>query len=146
MGVVAIGLVLIVVRIITYRANAWLISANLLALALVIYGCGLVNVPYVIASYNVAHSRDIAGNGPPLDLTYLLSLGPQAIPAIDAYIAARPGSLTWLVVMRERDVLAKAHRVAMSDWRARSFRGWRLERYLEEEARRRAAADDATLR
>jgi hypothetical protein len=31
--------------------------------------------------------------------------------------------------------LAAAHLDAMQDWRAWSFRGWRLKRYLEEKAR-----------
>jgi Domain of unknown function (DUF4173) len=147
MGLVAIGLVLIVVRIMLYRSSAWLVAANAAALTLVIYVCAFINFPYVIASYNVAHSREMGGGGVSLDLSYLIDLGPQAIPAIDRYIAARPAAMVvWPFVVARRDVMAKAHRAAMSDWRAWSFRGWRLERYLEEEARRRAAADDATSR
>jgi hypothetical protein len=135
MLLVAIGLVLIVTRIMLYRSNAWLISANLIALALAVYVCAFVNFPYIIASYNVAHSRDMAGKGQPLDGAYLISLGPQAIPAIDRYIAARPGTVAWPLLVLQRDVLATSHHAAASNWRAWSFRTWRLDRYLKSTAR-----------
>ena len=54
MLIVAVGLILIVVRIVTYRSNAWLISANLAVLALTIYVCSFVNFADLVASYNVA--------------------------------------------------------------------------------------------
>ena len=131
MLVVAIGLVLIVARIMLYRSNAWLISANLAALALTIYVCGFINFPYVIASYNVAHSREIAGNGPPLDAHYLIGLGPQAIPALDDYVVRGGDALPRPLFVARRDMLVASHRSEMGDWRAWNFRAWRLERYLE---------------
>ena len=79
-------------RIVTYRSNAWLISANLAVLVLTIYACSLVNFAGLIASYNVSHSRDAALAGRPIDLSYLIALGPQAIPALDRYLAAEPRS------------------------------------------------------
>jgi hypothetical protein len=132
MLVVAVGLVLIMVRIITYRSTAWLIAANAVALAATLYVCGFINFPYVIASYNAAHSREIAGGqGVPLDLTYVLRLGPQAIPAIDAYLA-NPNARLPIWLRQERDALARyAIDTTRQDWRAWSFRAWRLRRYLE---------------
>jgi len=139
MGLVAVGLVLILARIILYRSNTWLIAGNFAALAVTCYVGSLVNFPYLIASYNVAHCREISGQGVSLDLSYLIDLGPQAIPAIDRYIATRPAAMVvWPIVVARRDALAKSHHTAMSNWRAWSFRGWRLDRYLEDTAGRPA--------
>ena len=64
MLIVAVGLVLIVVRIVTYRSNAWLISANLAVLAATIYVCSFVNFANLVASYNVdPQHRDCGPSG-----------------------------------------------------------------------------------
>ena len=130
MLIVAAGLVLIVVRIVTYRSNAWLISANVVALALTIYVCSLVNFANLVASYNVAHAGDSATAGQPIDLTYVAALGPQAIPALDRYLAANP-RMNPGFFRRYRDALAAEHLKGAESWRAWTFRGWRLSRYLE---------------
>jgi uncharacterized protein DUF4153 len=129
MLIVAAGLVLIVVRIVTYRSNAWLISANLAVLALTIYSCSFVNFAAVVADYNVAQDRNAASVALPLDVSYLLALGPQAIPAVDRYLAAQPPSPQSYVQLR-RSGLAAAHLRDAADWRASTFRRWRLTRYL----------------
>src|SRR5207302_1802072 len=90
MLIVAAGLVLIVVRIVTYRSNAWLISANLAVLALTVYVCGFINFAAVVANYNVSHGRDFTAASRQIDLLYVTDLGPQAIPALDAYLASLP--------------------------------------------------------
>ena len=118
-----------------YRSNGWLISANLVVLALTIYVCSLVNFAGLIATYNVSRSQDAAKAGAPIDLDYSISLGPQAIPALDRYLAAppKPGlttpALYYFKARRER--LALVHRQTTEGWRAWTFRGWRLTRYLE---------------
>ena len=86
MFLVALGLVLIVARIALDRSNRWLVLANLTTLALVLYGCAFINFPWAISTYNVAHSREISGTGAAVDFPYLVSLGPQALPAIDRYL------------------------------------------------------------
>lgn len=73
-----------------------------------------------------------------LDTAYLLSLGPQAIPAIDRLIAdlkakaanggTDPRQLSWLISRRSQ--LADRHASTMRDWRAWSFYGVRLQHYL----------------
>ena len=100
---------------------------------LALYVCAFINFPHVIASYNVAHSREVSGQGQRLDLDYLLSLGPDALAAIDQYGAQQP-PYPYLLQAR-RDRLAAAHLDAMQDWRAWNFRGWRLKQYLEEKTR-----------
>jgi Domain of unknown function (DUF4173) len=129
MLIVAAGLVLIVVRIVTYRTNTWLIAANFTVVALTIYLCSLVNFANLVASYNVAHARNAATAGAPIDLHYIATLGPQAIPALDRYIAAQSAP-EWTATAR-RIQLAAAHQNYSVTWRAWTFRGWRLTRYLK---------------
>nr|WP_047581383.1 DUF4173 domain-containing protein [Methylobacterium sp. ZNC0032] len=140
MLVVAIGLVLILVQILTRRSVGWLVSANALALALTLYGYSFVDTAVVIANYNIRHSFQMRGVGQSLDAEYLFRLGPGVIPAIDRYaprIAAAghvsphsswASASTWATFRRER-MAAKHHRIH-ADWRAWSVRGWRLSRYL----------------
>ena len=130
MLIVAAGLVLIVVRIVTYRSNAWLVSANAIVLVLTIYVCSFVNFANLVASYNVAHARASASAGHPIDLTYVAGLGPEAIPALDRYLAADP-QVNAGFFRRYRDTLAGRHAAGTGNWRAWTFRGWRLSRYLE---------------
>jgi hypothetical protein len=136
MLLVAVGLVLIVARIALARSNAWLIQMNAAALALTLYACGFINFPHIIAAYNVDHSRELSGQGVPLDVGYLLSLGPQTIPALDRYFALRPAVLPSRVAgnvvcqAARRDRLAAAHLARQQDWRAWSYRDWQLANYL----------------
>ena len=129
MALVVVGLVLIVVRIALGRNNRWLVAGNTAALALVLFGCGFVNFPSVIAHYNVDHSREVSGRGRPLDLDYLLSLGPHAIPALDRYAGHRPDLPDW--VIHHRASLVSAHQDRFSDWRAWSVREGALHIHLE---------------
>ncbi|CAN7654222.1 DUF4173 domain-containing protein [Bosea sp. LjRoot9] len=140
MLLVAIGLVLIVIQISGRKSTNWLVSANAAALALTLYGFCFVNTPAVIANYNFRHSQELRGTGPRLDVLYLTSLGPQAIPALDRYAPriaaverAVPGSSwSWNVnrLPGIRDRMAGEHHAEQGDWRAWGFRAWRLSRYL----------------
>jgi hypothetical protein len=127
MLLVAIGLVLIVMRIILKQSNGWLVRMNLISLAATLYLCGLLNFDAVIADYNVTHSREASGKGVNIDLNYLYSLGPQALPALD-----RAGHLQGVNVPRcARDRLEYAQATDMASWRSWGFRSWRLQRYLD---------------
>ena len=92
MGLVALGLVLIVARIALNRSNQWLVGANLIALTIALYGCSLVNFERSLPTTMSAHSREASGKGVQIDINYLLTLGPQALPAIDKAILLRPGA------------------------------------------------------
>jgi hypothetical protein len=126
MALVAIGLVLIIIQIELKKSNSWLLSANAISLALALYGCCFINTPRLVASYNVEHSREIAGSGPNLDLQYLKSLGPQAEPALRPYLADMPALQSVITLCRARDNYLRNH----GNWRGWGFRTWRLERYL----------------
>ena len=94
MGLVAAGLFLILVQNLWRKSNAWLLTANAISLALVLYGCCFINAPRLIASYNVEHSHEVNGKGQNLDWRYLRCLGPQALPAIERHREKFPAFLT----------------------------------------------------
>ncbi|WP_339036809.1 DUF4173 domain-containing protein [Bradyrhizobium symbiodeficiens] len=133
MGLVALGLILIVTRIALNRSNQWLVGVNLIALAIVLYGCSLVNFDAFIADYNVTHSREASGKGLQIDINYLLTLGPQALPAIDKAILLRSGNPESCLVSR-RDRLVEQQRRDLA-WRSSGFRSWRLQRRLDAQAK-----------
>ncbi|HMB48607.1 MAG TPA: DUF4173 domain-containing protein, partial [Afifellaceae bacterium] len=133
MMLVALGLVLIVARIVLDRSNGWLISRNAGALAITLYACAFVNFPHLVASYNVAHSRELTGTGVHLDSAYLVRLGPEVIQALDAFMArASAGDLRAAPGLpADLNRLARRHRARIADWRGWSLRVERLSRYLD---------------
>ncbi|MCK1642936.1 DUF4173 domain-containing protein [Bradyrhizobium sp. 157] len=128
MVLVALGLVLIVARIVLNRSNDWLIRANLFTLTITLYVCSLVNFAAIIADYNVSHSREAGGKGVWIDMNYLLSLGPQALPAIDRTIALRGFDPA---LVSRRGCLVEQQAKETASWRSWGFRSWRLQRALE---------------
>lgn len=135
MGLVAAGLVAIVARIALGRSNRWLLSVNLLTLSATLYVSAFVNFAALIANYNVDHSRQMSSQGVPLDICYLESLGPAAFPAIDRYVAHRRARNTvdteTASLARSRADRERWYREDLADWRAWTFRDWRLMRYLD---------------
>ena len=125
MALVAAGLLLILIQIVLKKSNSWLLAANALSLAVVLYGCCLINAPRLIASYNIEHSRQIGGTGPNLDLHYLASLGPEALPPLEAHIKEIPEIAIDCPICVDRDRFRHP-----GNWREWGFRTWRLQRYL----------------
>jgi hypothetical protein len=132
MALVAVGLLLILVRIARRKSGKWLVAANLAALGLTLYVCAYIDFAAVIARYNVEHSQELTGEGTKLDLGYLRSLGPSVLPALDAYLAAveDKSGLTTVEARLARAEIAGEIRRRPRDWRSWTFRGWRLDRYL----------------
>jgi hypothetical protein len=129
MGLVAAGLLLMLIQIMLKKPNSWLVTANAATLALVLYGCCFLNAPWVVASYNVDHCREVGGTGPNLDLKYLFSLGPQVLPALEPRLQQIPTLQPYVEGFRfDQDI--SALRMRPENWRAWSFRTWRLQRYL----------------
>ncbi|EJZ20054.1 DUF4173 domain-containing protein, partial [Rhizobium sp. Pop5] len=132
MGLVAIGLILILLRILLKRSNEWLIAANLVSLVAVLYVSAFIDIPAFIARFNVVHSQEISQEGPPLDLDYLSSLGPSVIPALDLYLLKLPDRLIdqRTRAMTVRYYLSTNFEMRRRDWRNWTFRAARLENYL----------------
>lgn len=136
MGMVAMGLALIIARIALGKSNEWLQSANLLTLSATLYACSFINFAALIANYNVDHSFEMTGQGIPLDGWYLRSLGPGALPALDRFLMYQASTSTpdqprqrELAVGRAED--EADYRGRQKNWRAWSFRDWRLLAYLD---------------
>ena len=128
MGLVAAGLLLMLIQIKLKKPNSWLVAANAATLALVLYGCCFINAPRLVASYNVEHCRENGGTGPNLDLKYLASLGPQTLPVLEAHM--KQVSELWPMALDYRVLLDHDRFLRSGNWRAWGFRTWRLQRYL----------------
>ena len=131
MALIAVGLVLICVRIFRSKSGLWLINANGLACIAVLYVCAFPDFNAFVANYNVRHSLDIGERGAPLDIVYLEKLGPSAIEA-----------LTWfenqeIIDWRQREATAARTRLtrelqcSLSDWRQWTYLRHRIWRKVE---------------
>lgn len=133
MGLVAIGLVLILLRIRLRKSNHWLIALNLYALMLTLFVSSITDFSALIARFNVDHAYEISGEGLPLDVDYFRILGPSTLPVLDAYIARLPERFSQAraaaVAVREDLVYDFANR--SQDWRSWTFTDWRIAQYLE---------------
>jgi hypothetical protein len=118
---------LILIQIILRKSNAWLLSANAATLALVLYACCFINAPWLVATYNVEHCRELGGTGPNLDVPYLGVLGPQARLVLESHRAEVPALLS---AMDRQFPDAREALSHPENWRGWSFRAWRLRRYL----------------
>jgi len=127
MGLVAAGLLLILIQIILRKSNSWLLSANAATLALVLYAYCFINAPWLVATYNVEHCRELGGSGVNLDVPYLGVLGPQARLVLEAH---RNEISALLSAMDRQFPDARNAILSPENWRAWSFRAWRLRRYL----------------
>ncbi|MGG6498499.1 UNVERIFIED_CONTAM: DUF4173 domain-containing protein, partial [Bacteroidetes bacterium 56_B9] len=78
----------------------------------------------LIGRYNVMHSREISHQGTSLDVSYLIDLGPQALPAIDCFNALSGWKNPTL--SNYRDQFASRLASELASWRSWSFRSWRL--------------------
>jgi hypothetical protein len=139
MGLVAFGIGLTVWRIAKDRDNRWLINGNLVAAALVVLACGLMDFRPFIARWNV--DQAMASLTPYLfDTRYNgETLGVPAYPALAYYRgklaeANFPGSLQYSLrtntISRLDEVMAGlrlCHQETQNDWRSWTFRYWFVE-------------------
>lgn len=126
MGLVAIGLMLIFARLMLGHSKGWLVRANVLAAAVVIWGALVADTNAFIADYNVGHS--LAANGPELDETYLCSLGVSALPAMERLRMQDrlgPEGRSCQLALRSR-LSARS-----DDWRSWNLRDWRIRSRLQ---------------
>ena len=124
MGLVAVGLILIVVRVAKAKNNQWLVLANGMTAGIVLYVCCFVNFSGVIAQYNIDRQGGVAAVHQPWDVSYFCGLGHGAAPAKARY-----------VTVTGRDVgcspTARINRAPeLADWRGWGFRDWRLRQEL----------------
>ncbi len=139
MFLVFVGLCLIIVQLIKKHSNNWLISANLISLALTLYIISFANMPHLIASYNV--NTALENSNKILDFNYLGQLGENAMPAIDKvlrHVVQLPkngkNKISYLpaanTLASKRNYIVRQAKLAHHDWRQWSFRRARLMVYL----------------
>ncbi len=125
MVLVAIGLVLILWRMLRDRSAHWLINANVLVALVVLAGISVVDLGGVAAAWNVRHAREVGGRGVELDLGYLHSLGaPALVPLIQLeQTTDNPGLRDRTAAVRQH-VLADVRR-SQGEWRGWTWRDHR---------------------
>ena len=94
MGLVAVGLLLIVWRLLHNHSASWLINANALAAGCLLSVTSFVDLGTIAAQWNVRHAHEVDGSGSRLDLCYLRKLGSSSIlPLIELEQRDLPGDL-----------------------------------------------------
>ncbi len=145
MLLVACGLCLVMARIALGQSNEWLVSVNIGVAAAVLYGCTFINFAAIIANWNVDQALHAPrANRQSVDVYYLASLGPQALPASRRLLSSdypltkeeRIHLGNCVVYWKERLTLEQGQ------WRSWSWRGWRLDNAAVAEAP--ARTDNAT--
>jgi hypothetical protein len=120
MGLIAVGLVLIVVQIAQNRPLGWLTRWNAAMAIATLYLCCFVNFTHLIADHNLSADLPIER----LDLAYLCGLGEQVIPAMWDYGPIHDDVMCGVLDRPE---------VRFDDidsWQEWGFRRWRLGAYL----------------
>lgn len=132
MGVVAIGLLLVLWRIVTQRSNAWLTRMNVIVAVAVVYASCFVNFDGRIAWFNARHCREVTGRGVKLDVDYLTQLGPDTIPAL-LWVKERANDAE-LIHKTEQSLSNLSRRLAeqTSGWRGWTWRRARLQEFVEQ--------------
>ena len=142
MALVALGLVLICVRLVREKSASWLVGVNAAALAAVLSAVAITDIGAVAAAWNVRHAREVTGDprDPSLDVVYLRELGPAALVPL-ARLTAEPLAAPTAAEARAARRLVEAELAArQAHWRTWTWRG---QRRLD--AARRIAPAPATL-
>lgn len=127
MALVGLGLVLIGMRVLGKRSNLWLLNRNIAAAFMVLFVSGFVDFRAVVADYNVDRALSQGSRAAELDIDYLQSLGPSALPALSRYAnTAMPYYPKWNADPAVSDLTAQLV-WQQQDWRRWTLRGWGLQ-------------------
>ena len=140
MGLVAAGLILIVLRVILKRDSLWLLNSNLITAYIVLLICSFSNFSKITANWNVI--RSVQHIKPTsiyqtldIDLDYLADLGASALPAIHKLYVTSNGNKNLLIDYKPASdeisivanrITAELHK-SQSNWRTWTLRGAMLE-------------------
>lgn len=155
MGLVATGLALIAFRVMFNKTNLWLLNTNLSAALLVLLASGVIDYKSIVAEVNVSRAlaklpqdaqTQTTAMQLDLDVPYLISLGPSALPAFERLLPGIQGIRnlgTWIpqlmsdrlqtkgiflagnahaVLTSLRDGLRQSAHAIQSDWRTWTLR------------------------
>ena len=127
MGLVAAGLIWIILRSVWQKSNTWLINANVITLLATLYITSFINIGGDIAHYNVLHSKEMKGTGVSLDFGYLEQIGGASIPSLEKL--QKKGDMQAISVINQ---IAKNLKHNMDDWRQWTYSEYRLLKYLQD--------------
>jgi hypothetical protein len=147
MGLVALGLVWLILRIVWTRSSIWLINVNGVTLLTVLMLCAFINLGSLIAQFNVTHCKEVNGKGPALDLKYLEEIGTASLPALN-WFQQQGNPYNYKIsksITLERD-LQNTLRRELREWRTWTFRGYRLSRNSGIGRKLKASADSSEWR
>ena len=134
MGLVACGLVWIIIRSMLDQSNTWLINANVITALAVLYITSFVNIGGMIAHYNVQNSKLVSGSGVQLDRYYMERIGAAAIPAMEEYARVFEEKNIYYA-SRSNDMTLEGMKydleINMDDWRRWTYSEYRLLKSLE---------------
>ena len=131
MGLIAVGLILICVRILRSKSGRWLVNANGLACVAVLYVCAFPDFSAFVANYNVRHSLDVGESGAPLDIDYLETLGPSSIEALIWFEGQDIITGRQQEAAQARTRLTRGLQCALTDWRQWTFLNHRIWRHTK---------------
>lgn len=131
MALVATGLISIAIRIWTGRSNRWLINTNFASALCVLYLCCFVNFDSLIAWHNVRHCRELGGQEYYLDISYLRSLGPEALPALDWLAQSAPATTVGSTARVQAVSLRWQLQRQTQNWRGWTYRNYLLSKYVQ---------------
>ena len=103
MGLVAVGLILVTLRMLRGQSLAWLVNGNLMAAFTVLASCSVLDLGATAAAWNVDHAREAGGKGVHLDLCYLNQLEGASLIAL-ARLEQKP---TLDLAFRQRVILVR---------------------------------------
>jgi len=140
MGLVALGLVLLVLRIVWTRSNIWLVNLNGITLLTVLMMCAFINLGSVIAQFNVAHCKEVNGKGPALDLKYLREIGTASLPAL-LWFQQHGNRYNYKIseAIKLETNLRQTLRHELKGWRTWTFRNYRLSKITDTNSKLRAS-------
>jgi hypothetical protein len=123
MFLVACGLAWILIRIVAGRSNLWFVNVNVLTGLVILFLCSFPNFDRWIGDFNVQHCREVAGQGPPIDVEYLQNLGYDTLPAL-IWLADRTKDTPKASTIR--NAISKLQEDLKND--LRNWRGWTFRR------------------
>ncbi len=106
-----------------------LVGMNAAALTCFLLTTPMMNWEGFVARYNVAHCKEVAGSGPPLDTWHLRQLGPAAIPALTQalpHLATNTSPWRTKIAVQYRTDLLQTLRREQANWKEATGEGWRL--------------------
>jgi hypothetical protein len=129
MGLVALGLCWLILRIVWTRSNIWLLNINGATLLMVLMTCTFINLGSMIAQFNVQHCKEVNGKGPALDLKYLKEIGTASLPALGWFQQhGNPYNYKMSKAIQLEGSLRNTLRQELREWRTWTFRSYRLSR------------------